>query len=393
MKKNLKIFFARGAINSVTMLFLSGGLMQTFLLEAGISDRRVSAYVSVMQIAEVAAMIFLSAWIEKRKDMFRMYSRFHMMLLPMGIAMLAVCFFRNVPVYALMLIGGAATYLALGLISVLEYKIPYRIMDMNEYGSNVALNSVITGIASLLASMLVSAAIKGRDFMSVIGFFIVPAVLMIVAESRMVLRYRDLNVNEQLTAPSGRKINLFTYKPFYLLALPNLFRGFATGTFNLYTTIGYHLGFIDTVTATYMVTIGNIVIFAVGIFYQKAAKLHKDTEILLISGILMLIAMPLAFAGNVTLFLCIYAVAFFLKTIFEFVSPVSIVPIVDYNVIGQYSAWRVALYLIGVAVSGVLTIPMVDLMGIYPAMIANGLCFTLSGVSYHFVVKALLKNK
>lgn len=397
IRKNLKIYYIRGALYSIAMLFFAGGLTQTFLLEAGVSDHRVSIYVAVMQVAECAAMILVSGPLEKRTDLIQLYGRYHLLLLPMALTMIIVCFFPGMgagAVYTLMMIGGVLTYIAIGFIGILEYKLPYLIINMNEYGSIMAVGTVVTGVATLTSSMLISAVVKGRDFISVIGYFIIPAALMVIIVSRMTLDYREVSVNAAMTASSGKKINLLNYKPFQLLALPNLLRGFSTGTFNLFTTIGYHLGFIDTVTATYMVTIGNIVIFAVGIFYQKAAKWHKDTLILLIAGFLMLVVMPLAFiGGNVKFFLCMYVAAFFLKTIFEYISPVAIVPILDYEIVGQFTAWRLSLYLAGIALSGVLAIPMVDAMGVIPAMITNGLCFALSGVAYYVVVKSLLKEK
>ena len=397
LKKNLEIFYVRGALYNVIILFFAGGLTQTFLLESGIGAQKVSLYVSVMQVAEVLAMVLLSARVERSRNLIRSYSIFHLFLLPMALAMLAVCFFPKMgpeTSYVLMLAGGFVTYVAIGLVGILEYKLPYRILDMNEYGSCVAVQSIIIGGATLAVSALVSWAVKDRSFFPTIGWFLIPMTLMILICSRMSLKYREVDINSEMLSEPEKKINLLTYKPFYLLAVPNFLRGFATGTFNLFTTVGYHLGLIDTVTATYMVTIGNVVVFAVGLFYRSAAKLHKDTQILMASGILMLAAMPLAFlGGSVKLFLIVYAVAFFFKTIFEYVSPVSIVPILDYAVVGQYSAWRVALYLLGIALSGVLTIPMVDTLGVIPTMLINGLFFTLSGVTYYLVVKALLKQK
>jgi len=223
---------------------------------------------------------------------------------------------------------------------------------------------------------------------------LIPVIVMIFACYRMPFGFRETDVNREMLEDTGKKINILTYRPFYLLVLPNFLRGFATGTFTLFTTVAYHLGLIDTITATVMVTIGNVVIFAAGVVYRLLAKYHKDTLILMLTGFLMLVSMPMSFAtDNVRVFLVFYALAFFGKTIFEYVSPVSIVPIVDYEVIGQYSACRVALYLLGVALSGLVTIDMVDAMGIIPAMLLNGAFFAFSGTGYYIVVRALLKNK
>jgi len=397
IRKNLTIYYIKNTLYTVVLLFFVGGLTQTFMLEAGIDEQRVARFISLMQIAEVSSMVLLSGYFEKRKDVFRLYGMFHLIVLPMALAMLAVCFVRGMSPglkYGLMMVCGAVTYMGIGLVGMMDYKIPYHILNMQDYGAVTAVLSILGGAASLAASASITWMTARRDFMTVMGIMLIPVIVMIFACYRMPFGFRETDVNREMLEDTGKKINILTYRPFYLLVLPNFLRGFATGTFTLFTTVAYHLGLIDTITATVMVTIGNVVIFAAGVVYRLLAKYHKDTLILMLTGFLMLVSMPMSFAtDNVRVFLVFYALAFFGKTIFEYVSPVSIVPIVDYEVIGQYSACRVALYLLGVALSGLVTIDMVDAMGIIPAMLLNGAFFAFSGTGYYIVVRALLKNK
>ena len=393
MKKNLIINYSKAALYNIASLFLIGGIVQIFLLENGIDAQRVSVFVSVMQVAEISSMVVFSPMFERRKDLFRLNSRFHLLLLPMLFAMIFCCVAKGTGVqtkYLLVLIGGVITYMGIGLVSFTEYKLPYKIMDMQQYGSISAVQGIIVGITSLTASAIVAKAIDGRDYNGTMLFFLILAVVLILVCSRLVLRFRELNINASMTKNADRKINLLRYKPFYLLIVPNLMRGFATGTFGLFPTIGYHLGMLDSKTATDMVTIGNVAIFATFLFYRRFAKLHKDKELLLFAGSMLLFLMPLSFAGfGRTGFLIIYAVAFIFKTILESVSPIALVPIIDYEIVSQFSAWRVSLYLLGLAVSGLVTIPMIDRFGILETMILNGVFFVICNLITYVVIRRL----
>ena len=77
----------------------------------------------------------------------------------------------------------------------------------------------------------------------------------------------------------------------------------------------------------------------------------------------------------------------------EMLCPVAIVPIVDYEIMSRYTAWRVALCLLGIAAAGIITIPLIDRFGVIPTMIGYGLLLFASGWIYCAVIKKLLKEK
>ena len=56
---------------------------------------------------------------------------------------------------------------------------------------------------------------------------------------------------------SKEKINLFKYKPFITLILPNVLRGFCIGIVSMAITIGYYTELIDGVSANYVIIITN----------------------------------------------------------------------------------------------------------------------------------------
>ena len=69
--------------------------------------------------------------------------------------------------------------------------------------------------------------------------------------------------------------------------------------------------------------------------------------------------------------------------------PVGITKIVDYGIIGRFTAWRMALNTLGVAAAGILCIPMIDAFGASLTFLISGIMQIISGSVYF----ALLKRK
>lgn len=397
IKRNLTINYLINALYNVVSIVITGGIIQSFLLENGVDAQRVSVFVSVMQMAEVGAMVILAPFFERVENLFKLGSIFYLFILPLSVAMTVVSLFRGFSVdtrYGIMMVTGFITYMAIGLAGMNGYKLPYKIFDLNDYGRICAVAGMITGVISIVSGAILTRALEAGDYHHVMAAVSILCTLTILFCSVMWLKFREVDVNASLMHNTGRKIRLLSYRPFTLLILPNIFRGLGTGAFNIFTAVGYHLGIIDSVTAGIMVTAGNVAMFITYFVYRKLAIKRIDPELIFVSGTALCILMPLAFAGgNVKVFLIVYAAAFFFKVMLEMLCPVAIIPVVDYEIMSQYTAWRVALCLLGIAVAGVITIPLIDRFGVIPTMIGYGLLLFASGWIYCAVIKKLLKEK
>lgn len=397
IKRNIKINYLISALFNVLSLVITGGIIQSFLLENGVDARRVSVFVSVMQVSEVGAMVLLAPFFEKEENLFRLGSIFYLFMLPVTAAITVISLVRGFSVDArfwIMMATGFITYMGIGLASMNGYKLPYKIFDINDYGRICAVAGMITGVISIVSSVVLTRAIEAGDYHSTMAAVGVLCSLIILFCSWLWLKFREVDVNADRMQKTGRKIRLLSYRPFTLLILPNIFRGLGTGAFNLFTAVGYHMGLIDSVTAGLMVTLGNIAMFLTYFVYRRLALKRIDAELILVSSTALFLLMPMAFVGNnVKVFLIVYALAFFFKVMLEMLCPVAIVPIVDYEIMSQYTAWRVALCLLGIAVAGVITIPLIDRFGVILTMAGYGLLLFAGGLISLVVIKKLLKEK
>lgn len=397
IKRNIKINYLISALFNVLSLVITGGIIQSFLLENGVDARRVSVFVSAMQVSEVGAMVLLAPFFEKEENLFKLGSIFYLFMLPVTAAITVISLVRGFSVDArfwIMMATGFITYMGIGLASMNGYKLPYKIFDINDYGRICAVAGMITGVISIVSSAVLTRAIEAGDYHSTMAAVGVLCSLIILFCSWLWLKFREVDVNADRMQKTGRKIRLLSYRPFTLLILPNIFRGLGTGAFNLFTAVGYHMGLIDSVTAGLMVTLGNIAMFLTYFVYRRLALKRIDAELILVSSTALFLLMPMAFVGNnVKVFLIVYALAFFFKVMLEMLCPVAIVPIVDYEIMSQYTAWRVALCLLGIAVAGVITIPLIDRFGVILTMAGYGLLLFAGGLISLVVIKKLLKEK
>ena len=88
MKKNHVIFYAKGVMTTCINILIIGSVIQTFLMESGCTEGQVSAYVSVMQVIQVATMLLLSGKMEKIKNVFRYIAGSYVMQIPLLLTML-----------------------------------------------------------------------------------------------------------------------------------------------------------------------------------------------------------------------------------------------------------------------------------------------------------------
>ena len=87
--------------------------------------------------------------------------------------------------------------------------------------------------------------------------------------------------------------------------------------------------------------------------------------------------------SNTAVFIAFYGVAYFFLHLINTAVPIVIVKIVDYDVIGQYSGWRMLLHTLGISISGFVCIPLFNLIGVIPTMVLSGGTQLISGIAYH----------
>lgn len=383
-------YYAHQVISSLIILLTYGAVLQTFLIEYGLSEQQVNVYSSVMQIFQVATILFFSKIADRAKNIIRMSALMRLFELPMVILLFVLCFFTEIsvtPVLVIIFALGLLYNFSMGSRSVVDYKLPYNIIDISDYGKVTAFGGILIGIFSVLFSLALSFfQSKTEYFLSMKIVFVVCAVMIfayVAVTGLMKQTYKMPPLEKK------QKTNIFKYKPYTKLIIPNLARGFSGGVVGLAVTIGYFTGVIDKTSSSYIVIITSAMTIFGCLVYSFISKKVNDGILHLTLGIAMAVLLPLLCLGGTVFFLVAYAVIFFVKIIIDYAVPVTLTKVIDYRIAGQFSAWRMLLNTLGSSLAGFVCIPLFNLIGVLPTMITAGALQLVCGAGYFFY---LLKN-
>ena len=387
--KNEYKYYLNTALWHIVLMMINGSVMQACMLEIGISAGNVSFFVSAMQFVQVVIMMSISKAAERIKKVIPIYAVACMAQVLILSVMLLMCSVNGINIdmkYYIIFGVGVVTNIALGVSNVLAYKLPYHIMDMNRYGMVSGISGTVCGIIGIVFSSVLAYFLERYEYIPVIKIFYVTAILFAVASTVVIASFKDNGYEGKQNSKSD--IKLFRYKPFTALIIPNLFRGFNSGAILLLLTIGYHIKIVDSVSAGYFVVITNAAMILSCVFYSYISKFNNDKWIIGISSCIIAVFLPIMCIGKSTiLFLAIYAVVYFAYNLINYSVPVLVTKIVRYEIIGQYSAWRMLLHTLGGAMAGVLCIPMIDKLGVVPSLTIIGLMQLVSGGVYFIKAK------
>ena len=317
--------------------------------------------------------------------------------LPLLFTMMFFCIKGGTPdvIYFAVFASGTLAALFYGLHGVLSYKLPYKIMDIKEYGRILGLSGVFLGLFSTLFSFIMSyfTGSKSYDFFKVMTVFFGVGVLMFILNTAVSLSYKELpdatGINEK-----SEKINIFGYKPFYILLAPNLLRGFHTGVWGVIMVIGNRCGIVDGEKGAFLTVLlqGSLM---VGCFiYSRIASKAEDGKLIFFSSILTAVLAPFMLTGkNPILFFVFYLIVSLFKNFIDYGVPTAVTKIVDYRCIGQYSAWRMVLHTLGTALGGIAVPYMLDFFGAFMTLVVAGLFQIVSGAVYFWYTNFYMKKQ
>ena len=396
MNNNLK-YLMRGTIFSIASLFITGSIIQAFMLEKNIKEKSVAYYVSALQIVQVSVMLLISPVVDRFKNIIKLKSVLILFQVTYTalLAFIAVSpWMKSETKYAFILIGGIIISVVQAVNNIIYYKVPYLILDLNDYGHLNGKVGILSGIIGALFSALLSYLTGIFNYNKVMFVMFIIASAAIILTFLTVISYKPINELERKgTKDQKKNINIFKYKPFYILLLPNLLRGFAAGIFGTAMTIGFYVGVTDKSSGSTMALVLQIATLVSSYVYTITSKRKLDDKILLISSIMMTISISfMLVGGNLTVFYVMYLIASFFINIVNNAVPTAVVKIVDYDHIGQYTTWRMLCHTLGGAVASAVAMSMIDLLGGILTMVIAALCQLISGSVYYIYIQILKKQ-
>ena len=393
LKKNNFIYCITLVLyNYASLTLITGSIIQSFMIESGISEQRVATFVSILQVVQAVIMIFCSGLIDNLKNVIKVSALLQLFTFPLFGVLVLFCYFNEVPVdlkYWTIMIVGIAVNMLISMCTILAYKLPFHIMDMKSYGKLIAFSGAAGGLCSMGLSLLMTFTLARWDYFTVMGMIFGVGGILTIVVSLYMLRLKEVGTLPPKNENAPKK-NMLLYRPFYILLIPNLMRGIGYGIISLAVMIGYYYDILDSTTSSYLLVISNLASVAGNYFFGLFAKNEgkKEGKLLLVSTTCMFLLFPFMLVGkNVWIFLGVYCLILFLRLFMDNAIPVMVFRIVDYDTVGQYSAWRMMVHTLGIAIAGFICIPMLELFGGVLTLTLTGAMLLICAIAYYVVEK------
>ena len=188
----------------------------------------------------------------------------------------------------------------------------------------------------------------------------------------------QLHVSEADTCGKSAGSSLFIFREpiFYRMIPANLLRGFAYGTTTVMAAIALDLGHSQSAATVLVSFQSGAMLLGCGLFALSVKFI--SARAVMLTGSLAFCLLPLMLIRNESLFLVLFAVVFFGRTLVDYSTPSLLRLAVPVEMAGPYNAWRMIIHFTGTLMATTIAamIPVWALLSV--TMIAQ----LISGISY-----------
>ena len=120
---------------------------------------------------------------------------------------------------------------------------------------------------------------------------------------------------------------------------------------------------------------------------------RKNVKITLLGSFGVLIFMPLMVSGNLTLFYLMYFLSSVCISLIDSSVPCAVIEIVDFELMGQFSSYRMLLHTAGITLSTLVAMKMLDIFGGVGTLLISASFQVISGISYFLLERSVYKTQ
>ena len=374
---------------TVALMFASGTLIQGLLGIMGFSSRMIYIHSSLIQAANILTIILCSGYANRGQALIR---RSAVTAIPTALMFLLYIPFAaqkaDLKVFVCLAAIGAIQQIFVGLSTVCEYKIPYYVYRADEYGRMLAICGIVSSVASLLVGSLVTALTTKYNYVHImIGGFVLSCALMLIVFITTILQ-KDISDGERTDAPSAAiRLRDVLCQPLFARLIPaNIMRGFAAGAIGVLAATALEIGYGETLISAMVVAQSVSSLAACAILALKPKRIPYLAVMMI--GCILVISTPLLLIKNSYLFLAVYSVVVFGRTLVDYAIPTLLRQAVPVDIAGPYNAWRMVLNNAGTVLATVLA----AWMSVPCLLIVIAAAKIMSGVMYYTLIKKNAKH-
>ena len=137
----------------IILMFVTNSMIQAFLLQCGIAEEKVALYLTTMQIVNAAVTFLLTFFIDRIKNIMKVYSYLTFSQLALYISLIYLCLNQSGSEdfkFFAVLLAGCISNIMTGINGVIGYKVPYHVINIEEYGAVSGRSGIILGVTGTL---------------------------------------------------------------------------------------------------------------------------------------------------------------------------------------------------------------------------------------------------
>lgn len=392
---NFWIYSLKEALYAAALPMVNGSLIQIFLTNKGLSTRQVGLFNTAIFFVSVLTSICFSVVADRNPNALKQSARIMLMQCLAYLPFLLVGYF-SMPLIVLFLATIAIVLVQTVLNSqkgILEYRVPYQIIQPEQYGPLNSWCGALIGVTSLLASLtfswLIDSNAMGNPYL----------VCILLSQGLLLISWlgcRKLKVtNDRFGSTQSNPMSMkqlwgvLSDPIFKSFLVPNTLRGITFGIISSLPLIALALGFSESVAAQIPVmnALGYV---AASVLFNLLSKWFSVCAAGLAGSVLLLCSAFLG-GGSNTLFLTLVFITYAGRILVDYAIPVMVFHMIDPKIAGVYNTWRGILLSLSTMITTYLVGILATTEWLWLLLILCAVCYGVSMVWYTVVYRRMKK--
>ncbi len=369
------------ALRTAALLACTGPIMQTFLASLGFSSRFIYINTTLVQTANILTSSLCAQWAD-RGSVIRRSAICEIPHALLYLCYIPLCLWKSPSVTSFVILTGICLLQSgcIALYTVCEYKLPYFIYGPKDYGTVLAVSGIVSALISLGAGILITRLSQVMDYSALMMWACIVSFVMMGISALLHSLQKPIHQMQQPasrdTAPKQNALSIFREPVFRRMIPANLFRGFGYGTTTIMAAIALDLGYDQSVSTALVSVQSAAMLLGCGLFALSVKYLSPRTVTLV--GSLTFLLFPVMLLRSEGLFLILFAVTFFGRTLVDYATPSLLRLAVPVEIAGPYNAWRMIIHFTGT----ILATSIAAVIPVWALLVLTAIAQLLSGVSY-----------
>lgn len=338
------------ALRTAALLACTGPIMQTFLASLGFSSRFIYINTTLVQASNILTSSLCSQWAD-RGSVIRRSALCEFPHALLYLCYIPLCLWKSPSFGSFALLTSICVLQSacIALYTVCEYKLPYFIYGPKDYGTVLAISGIVSSLISLGAGVIITRLSTMLDYSTLmLGACVLSCGMMGISALLHILQ-KPLHTMPVVSAGFAKKqenpLSVFRHPSFFRMIPANLLRGFAYGTTTVMAGIALDLGYGQQISTALVSFQSGAMLLGCSLFAVTSRKLSPRAVMLI--GSLTFLLLPLMLVTGESLFLILFAIVFFGRTLVDYATPSLLRLAVPVEIAGPYNAWRMILHFSG----------------------------------------------